>query len=234
MDTPLAELLPLAHLDHRIDELTEGLRVRERKLRDLAAAVEAAETQLSELGQEAEALTQHERELATKVRKLEAARESAQRAWDQAIGDPAAAEHQLATAREHLDAVETEQLELMEGRDALETATAEAQTQREAALEALEGPKGEALRVERERLRTKLADAREARSEALGGLSRELRGRYEPLHDHCGGLALSPVGEDRTCGLCHRVVPLQKVTDAKDLRLVTCDGCGRLLYLPTT
>jgi uncharacterized protein len=96
-----------------------------------------------------------------------------------------------------------------QGRDTLERVAAE-EAERRAALEALDG----------------------RRATELAGLEVAIRSRYERIRASREGRAVVPLVKG-ACGGCFRTQPPQMLQEARrGDRILTCDGCGRLLIQP--
>jgi predicted nucleic acid-binding Zn-ribbon protein len=75
--------------------------------------------------------------------------------------------------------------------------------------------------------------ALEARREAqIGGLPPQTRARYERVHASRQGRAVVAIDKN-ACGGCYRALPPQIMQEAKKRdRLLTCEGCGRMVVYP--
>lgn len=228
MDPTLDQLIPVAHLD---EQIAERLELQARARRKLAKAIEsiaAAEAHLAAQRAALEQLRTEELEHQRELKRAEGMRDSAQRALDAGLGDAAASERQIARCAELIDAAETALLERMDTRETLEAA-------RDAAQDALTD-----AHAHQDRLKAELEPAIETwaaavaelqshRAHALSGVPRDVDAEYHRMFRKHGA-ALSRVHGD-TCKRCARVVPLQRVTDIKQNRLVHCDGCGLWLWI---
>ncbi|MCD6518337.1 MAG: hypothetical protein J7M05_00225 [Anaerolineae bacterium] len=79
-------------------------------------------------------------------------------------------------------------------------------------------------------LRARLQELQTAREELRASLGRAELALYDELRKKKGGVALSPV-KDGICQLCRVTVPSYKIelVEAGET-IVTCEGCGRILY----
>jgi hypothetical protein len=139
--------------------------------------------------------------------------------------------HEIAGAKAKRSDIETQVLMLLEDEEKLqherpraEAALAEAEAEaasRRAAIDAEE-------RDERARLQA-IEDERAVHVARLGAGTRT---RYERIHGSLDGRAVVPVLKG-ACGGCYRTQPPQMLQEAKrGDRLLTCDGCGRLMIWP--
>lgn len=230
MDPYLEALMPLAVLDDRLAVISDRLRHQGRKrtaldqaVADATARVAAADARLAELRQD-------ELKHSNEIRRLEGLRDSARNALAQGMGSAEAAERQIERCVALLDEHETAVLEDLEARD---TAHAErkgaAATLEEArARLAAEAP---AFDAELARLREEQEALQIDRGSRVRSLPKDVQTTYVGLHA-TRGTALSAMAGD-TCSACQHVVPMGRRTDLRQGRLVTCDGCGRWLYLPS-
>ena len=118
--------------------------------------------------------------------------------------------------------------------DALDAAKKECTAQKEALSQEEKAFKAESAKLN---LRLKDAEATvsnlQTKREALTeGINKEVLGEYEHLLNARQGLALVPVkGND--CGACHMRLNHQTINEIKMFeRLVSCDSCVRILYIP--
>lgn len=104
----------------------------------------------------------------------------------------------------------------------------------------------DALRVDAERLATEYREAAALADREIGALEarrldlasavdEQLLRRYDRLRPAKGGVAVVVVRPDGTCDGCHVVVPERLISRLRDDRegVQTCDGCGRILVLPS-
>jgi predicted nucleic acid-binding Zn-ribbon protein len=121
---------------------------------------------------------------------------------------------------EHLDAEE----HLAAARPALERALAAAEAEVREGLARIEGVEHE------ERARLAALDAR--RAAQIEGLPPQTRARYERIHASRQGRAVVAIDKN-ACGGCFRALPPQAMQEVKKRdRLLSCEGCGRLVVYP--
>ncbi len=142
-----------------------------------------------------------------------------------------AAQHEIAAVRAKRDVLETEVLERLD----VEERDAAGRPEKAHALERAE-TEGAALfaklDAESARSRAELAALDARRAETAGRLEPAARTRYEKLRSGRGGRAVAAV-VGGACGGCHSALPPHAVQEARRAeRLLTCDGCGRLLVMP--
>jgi len=139
--------------------------------------------------------------------------------------------HEIEGTRQRRSDLETEVLLGLEAEDRAQAARAS--LERELAAAEREGA---------ERLSRLEAEELEQREEAerlegerrrhLEGLAPALRGRYERIRGSREGRAVVPILKG-ACGGCFRAQPPQVVQEARRRdRVLTCEGCGRLLLWP--
>ncbi len=139
--------------------------------------------------------------------------------------------HEISVAREKRSIVETEILlkledeERVQGeRPTLEGGLREVERETAERLKALEA--GEA------REREALAALEARRAAEIERLSTATRARYERVSSSRDGRAVVPILKG-ACGGCYRGQPPQVLQEARRRdRLITCEGCGRLLIWP--
>lgn len=159
----------------------------------------------------------------------EANRDRARKALEMGHGDAAAAERQIERTSELIDTAETEQLELLEAQDGLDTELAAAEQALSEAQEALavlleEVP---AAKAEHE---AALATLGTQRTEVFEQLPAELARRYADFRARDKWAVAQIV--DGACGSCRVDVPAQQQHDLSRGLIVPCRRCYRWVVLP--
>jgi predicted nucleic acid-binding Zn-ribbon protein len=139
-----------------------------------------------------------------------------------------ALQHEIAALKEKASKIEDAILETLESSEEISKA-----------IEAEE----QALKAETERTKTEqakldgdlkeLTDAikvkSEEREQLVADLDKALLARYERIRDNKDGLAVTSV-ENGACGGCFRRIPPHEMQNLKrDDRIITCEGCGRII-----
>lgn len=142
-----------------------------------------------------------------------------------------AVQHEIAGVARKRGDLETEVLEILESEERLAAerpalAAALAKTERETA-DALAR-----LAAEEARLAGLIAALDARRTEAAAPLDAAARTRYERVRTSKGGRAVVAVVQG-ACGGCARNLTPHALQDARRAeRLLTCDGCGRMMMMP--
>lgn len=80
-----------------------------------------------------------------------------------------------------------------------------------------------------EKLRSAIAIKLDERTRMLVDVDKILLKRYERIRESKNGLAVTSV-ENGACGGCFRRIPPQEMQNLKrDERIITCEGCGRII-----
>jgi len=141
-----------------------------------------------------------------------------------------ALQHEIAAVRAKRDVLETEALEKLDG----EERDTKARPEKAHALERAEAETTTTLArldTEAARIKSELATLEAKRAEVAGALPPATRTRYEKLRVGRAGRAVAAI-ENGACGGCHRGLPPAALQEARRReKLLTCDGCGRLLML---
>lgn len=204
----------------------EQRRELERRVSEARARLEQAKLHLSEsqkqrrdLEREANALAEQERRFQTQLFSVKKNEEYT------------ALLHEIEAAKQKRSDLETEVLVRMDeeereqkGRPGLEQALQAAERGATEGARVLEGEET----AEREKL-----GAIEARREAnLAQLPPATRSRYERVHGSRDGRAVVPIVKN-ACGGCYRAQPPHVLQEARRRdRMLSCDGCGRLIVWP--
>ncbi len=132
--------------------------------------------------------------------------------------------------RKRLSALEDHVLMLMTKVDDLEMAKRQGEEKLNA-LEARWSKERPALIEQQKALYARLQELQNAREQLRGSLGRAELALYDQLRAKKAGIALAPV-KNAVCQICRVAVPSLKVqiATAGDA-VVTCEGCGRILYV---
>jgi hypothetical protein len=139
--------------------------------------------------------------------------------------------HEIAGARQKRSDRETELLTLM---DEEERRHAEKPVLEKglAAVEADTARRLEALGAEEREERGRVAAVEAERATLIARLTAATKSRYERIRASKEGRAVVPI-QKGACGGCYRGQPPQMLQEARrGDRLLSCDGCGRLLIWP--
>ena len=142
--------------------------------------------------------------------------------------DIAGLEHELATLKERLDALETQELEVLEQIDSITEGIANLETQLSAQQTAISEQEQRRVSGSAE-LVSQIAEQEEHLKQALGALPAELSNLAQQLWSRGSG-----VGElhDTTCGVCHMGLNSSAITEIKRTpldELVQCPECRAIL-----
>jgi len=225
------KLLALQERDLRVLQI-------EKELTDIPARKENELTRLHEhqaaLAEAEEALKQtqakvKELELETASKREQIGKLRAQQLLLKTNKEFKAMDAEIGAVENSIRGVEDRELALMED---VETATRDV-AERKRDLDVENTAVQEDVSVLDERiaaLNSELEDERSARSAAADGVDAEWLVRYESIFKSKGGAALVKV-TNGVCGGCHMNMPPYIAHDAKkQLAMVSCDFCGRLLY----
>ncbi len=143
-----------------------------------------------------------------------------------------ALQEELAALQRHRRRLEDEILALMEEVDEGGRRLAALEAERRAAEADLEARLA-AYRHEVQTLEGELLDLRRRREEAASQIDPALLRRYERLRERKDGVAVAAVSGG-TCGACHVALPevLLSRLQQEEEAILTCEECGRILYVP--
>ncbi len=200
--------------------------VAEQRLATERTRVESVKARLAELQKARRALEKDIESLGEQERKF-----LSQQAMVKTNAEYQALTHEITQTRQQRSDVETSVLVKMEEEE-------HAAAQRPLAESALKLAEQEVstrvARIEGEEtsLRERLAAVDAERAAQLQHLASGTRTRYERIHLMRDGRAVVAL-RDGSCGGCFRKQPPQALLDAKrGDRVLTCDGCGRLVVWP--
>jgi predicted nucleic acid-binding Zn-ribbon protein len=226
---------------YELQQTDSGIAARAKALRELDDGT-GADNALTKARQDLEAkekalhalqAAMKDRELALKSAEDEKKQRSKQ-AYGGTIADPkqlSALEKKIAELGRTQDRLESEILELMDKVEAAEKELAAAKQAAEAAQQKA-GATHQAYAGDTERLRGELADLKARRQELADGLDRPLLAQYESLLPKTAGVAVVAVRKGACTG-CKVSVPgafAPRLQNAD--RVVQCENCRRILFLP--
>jgi predicted nucleic acid-binding Zn-ribbon protein len=231
--TDLDRLWTLHGLDEEVAALDAELAKYPEQRRALANKVAAARARLDANQATAIALLKQRRDAEREIEAADALEKKflGQQGAVKTNVEFQALTHEIAGARAKRSDIETRVLMIMD--DEEKTSTARPVLERElAAAEAELADREQAIGAE-EGVAQARRGALEARREAnIAALEPASRQRYERAFQARGGRAVVPIVKG-ACGGCYRTLPPQALMEARKRdRLLTCDGCGRLLVLP--
>jgi len=232
MKEALMKLLAAQKNDLKIDELdrnrNEYPRQRDsllKEISDIETALENTETEITEkeknklliendIKAERDALVKKDgRLLVTKTNK-----------------EYTAVQHEIVSARERIDALETEDLELMTSLDELAARKEELVKQIEE-IKASNTEKAKEIQEKFDSIESDIKKLEKTTERALKGIDSRTVNIYKRLRKGKNGLAVSTVNPvKQSCQGCHRRLPPQKIQEIrKNKEIIFCENCGRIL-----
>jgi uncharacterized protein len=233
MNDELRTLWSLHELDERLVALQSTLarfpgqrQAIEQRLNDERTRLESTRRRISDTQLERKKIEKDIETLAAEERKFQG-----QLPLVKKNEEYSALLHEIAGAKQKRSDRETDLLVLMEEEDrqvgekpALEKALAAVEREAAERLQAIAGEEG--------REREAVAGIEAERATLTGQLPPALRSRYERIRTSREGRAVVPIVKG-ACGGCYRGQPPQVLQEARrGDRLITCEGCGRLLIWP--
>lgn len=233
MSDEIDRLWALHGLDEQVSSLKNDLarfpaerQAAEQRLASDRARLEVVKGRMAELQKARRALEKDIESLGEQERKF-----LGQQAMVKTNAEFQALTHEIALTRQKRSDLETGVLLKMEE----EEAAAAEKPKAEAALKEAEADvAGRVARVDAEEstLRERLAALEAERAAHMSGLPAVTRTRYERVLQMRDGKAVVPLREG-SCGGCFRKQPPQALVDARRRdRVLSCDGCGRLVVWP--
>lgn len=198
----------------------EARAAEERKNLDtLQARIAEAQKKRRDLEREVEATGEQERKFSSQLPMMKKNE------------DYQALLREIAGAKARRSEIETQVLMQMEGEQAL----AEEKPAVERALKTAESElatRRSEIDASEQAAQQRLDRIQARRAESLAPVPASTRSRYERIHQSLGGLAVVAISKG-ACGGCYRAQPPQVLQESRKRdRLITCEGCGRLLIWP--
>jgi len=190
-----------------------------RKLDGLQTRIADAQKRRRELERDVETATEQERKF------------SAQLPMVKKNEEYQALLHEIAAAKSRRSEIETQVLLQMDTEDGLGRDKPVAEKALKTAESELNARRSEIESQERV-VQERIDGIQALRADRLSTLPAQMRSRYERAHHSLNGVAVVPIIKN-ACGGCFRAQPPQIVQEARKRdRLLTCEGCGRLLVWP--
>jgi predicted nucleic acid-binding Zn-ribbon protein len=223
-------LFKLQQLDKEIDALQADAESIPGKKQHLEQDLRAAEEKVEKAKEESVELAKRrkEREVELEATGDKMAKFQSQLYQVKSNREYEALQHEISGLQEKSSGIEDEILELLERAE-------------EVSKEALEAEA--ALKAEREKAQAEQADLDKHLGDVQGDIAVKdgerkllvsdldpmLLKRYERIRENKGGTAVTTV-ENGACGGCFRRIPPHEMQELKkDDRLITCEGCGRII-----
>jgi len=232
MHPVVQQLLALQQVDARVatmrskvDSIPRETARRQKKVDDLSRQRDAVETAIEQADGQYQ-------ELETKVSGLDTAIKRQQDHRDQSNNASSftAAQHQIEYLNQDKEALQNEQLELMERIEQETPKLAECDQ-----LVAAETAEFEAFRAESQvladELRGKFDEVVGERGRHLDDLPEQSVAMYEELFESTAGTAVVAVDGSHCTGCYTRLTPNDMAFLLGGSTLITCKSCGRILYL---
>ncbi|NNE08665.1 MAG: hypothetical protein HKN20_08905 [Gemmatimonadetes bacterium] len=231
MKEQLARLWSLQSLDtilasakKRLLAIPEDIAAAERALAD---ADKKKKTALAEI--EASRLARKKREGDIAANEAEILKFSGQLAQVKTNEQYKALEHEIEHLRTKTGTIEDEILGLLERDEELAGELVAAEKAVAAAVTGLEKTRIEAAEEEKA-LKAESEHLTEKRTAAAATIDKAVLAKYESIRKADGTIAMSRLVRD-ACETCYRQVPDQRQIEVRQAKnLVTCEGCGRILY----
>jgi len=137
-------------------------------------------------------------------------------------------QHEIDALKEKSSKIEDKILELLENTERIAAAAAEEEKNLgEYRVEA--GKNIAELEARDRQLAEQLAAKRSEREKLIVDIDRALLARYDRIREKKAGMAVAVV-RNGACGGCFRHIPPQETQELKKMeRIVTCEGCGRII-----
>lgn len=111
-----------------------------------------------------------------------------------------------------------------------------AKAEAEAAQKAVEGLKAElqefqkGVRAQQMKMEQEFKRLSGERAAVQADVPPSLIARYDAIRNRYGGIGMSRIQKNKTCGMCGTSLPTKTIEDVKEDRMITCEDCHRILY----
>ncbi len=214
----------LASAKKRLVALPEDIAAADRALAEADARKKSA---LAEI--EASRLARKKREGDMASNDADILKFTAQQAQVKTDEQYRALDHEMDHLREKNSGLEDEILALLERDEELAAELVAAEKAVAAAVTGLEKTRAAAAEEEKA-LKEECDHLVQKRAAAAGEIDKAALAKYESIQKADGTIAMSRLVRD-ACETCYRQVPDQRQIEVRQAKsLVTCEGCGRILY----
>lgn len=228
----LQQLLDLHSLDQEILQLERELRQKEEQLASVQDGVAGLESRLQSVDGElqrarAEARAS-ERAVEEKRAQLDRVRSRVDNVQNQKQYSAATLEYDL--LKRDLRTLEDQVIDKLQAVEDLESRQSGVKAELDVARSEV-GPLAEDVDTRRKTLEEDLAIKRDRRHNLVIRLDDRARALYERILSGRSEVALAPLTEEGVCGHCYTSVTVQQEMQIREMSaLVTCEGCGVILY----
>jgi predicted nucleic acid-binding Zn-ribbon protein len=230
------QLLTLQEIDLEILDISRQLRELSEELDALLATEGELEDRVGTIQGETDAADE---ELRRYQRSVQAGRATLKRLETRASEVKNMQQHfavrtETETARRNLRIAEEDALDAMQDVETLNAQLQEVEALLEESRTALKQRQAEVVEA-RASLKERLTDHEAKKREREEHLDRKTLRLYQTVRDGRTDSVLAPLTADGVCGHCYTSVPLQQQADIRAGRdLAVCEGCGVILFIPTT
>ena len=137
-------------------------------------------------------------------------------------------QHEIDALKEKSSKIEDAILELLESTEKISSTAAEEEKKLAEYRREAEKDKGELSARDKE-LSDQIAVKVDEKKRLVVDIDKALLSRYERIRDKKAGMAVASV-QNGACGGCFRRIPPQEIQELKKMkRIITCEGCGRII-----
>jgi predicted nucleic acid-binding Zn-ribbon protein len=223
-------LLNLQELDDQIDRLkAENESIPEKK-QDLEEGLEAHRASVDAGKQESVELAKKRKELEIELEEGNTKKERFKHQLSQVKSNREyeALQHEISALEEKNSGLEDRILEIMDRSEQIARKTVEWEQNLKAETDRVAKAQAD-LDRQRADLEAKIAIKADERKRLVMDMDATLLKRYDRIRASKGGMAVATVNTG-ACGGCFRRIPPHEMQNLKrDDRIITCEGCGRIL-----
>ena len=223
-------LLNLQEMDDQIDKLKAEAESIPEKKHDLEEGLEAHQTAVAAAKDESVELAKKRKELEIELEEGNTKKDRFKNQLFQVKSNREyeALQHEISALEEKSSGLEDKILEIMDRSEEVSRQIAEEERNLKAET-AKVGEAQAALDREQADLMEKIAIKTDERKRLVIDMDTALLKRYDRIRENKGGLAVATVNSG-ACGGCFRRIPPHEMQNLKrDARIITCEGCGRIL-----
>ena len=227
-------LRTLHRMHRQLEDLSGRLAAGPRRLAALAAAVRQAEVDRDAAQEQVRQarLTADQKQLQLKTAEGKIADLEGKLNACKTNREYQTLREQIAADQMATKVLEDEILEALERADALKPTVPAAEQAIEEARHRLAADE-ETVRAEAAQLEEEVARLHRELQVQEQELAETLREKYDRVVRHKGADGMASV-DGQSCGGCHQQITTQMLSELVAGKIVTCRGCGRLLYTPAT
>jgi len=236
VEAGIEDLITLQGIDLEIFKIEKEISNVPDKINEINIEFESAKNVFNEVKEKLKHKLSQKKDIENQILGIEENIKKSQREVNEVKSNDAfkALMIQIENLKKDKDNLETQELEIMEEIDALNSQEKTIQSEYKKKEEEKEN-KIKEIQEKAEKIKKELEELKNKRKDILPKIDPQILSRYENIRIRKNGIAFVSVKIDKEnyfCGGCNmKLTPEQRVGVHKKNNIVTCENCGRMMYL---